>query len=565
MNTQTIIQHASVTGDPSFLLAVDYAKAFDSIRWSFLFKALETFGFGEFIINAIKILFKNIKTTIFNNGFSSGYFFPDRGIRQGCCLSPSLFVIAVELMAIMLRKNVLIRGVKVANKVTTISQYADDTTLFLSDYVSLRSAITTLHEFTKWSGLHINHHKSHLLLLGNHLDPPVSFDNINVSDQVKILGVHFKQNISEEENYRLNFEPNITKIQTICSAWSNRNLSLKGKVTLVTSLMISLLQFPATSVFTPPRVYSEFKKIVLDFIWNGKTSKITYNVMIQDLGSGGLKLPDLEHRVKVIHLNWIKNMWNDQDSLLASVLKKAYSYPDVRQLLHCTTNLARKIDPRYQMLSAILGTWFRVRRFDPSTELEVQQQSLWFNDDITVEKSTICWRSWLNAGVFKVNDILHPVIPRFLSYEEMSRKYNINVSFLQVLQIRSAIPFPWRQLLTNHADPELCLNLNIKTMDNSMLNILRASSKKLYSTLILIKQQTIASQRKWDLGFPPPRELTPTLYWESNFRSSFKSVRQKFKRFSSGCYIESYHAISISEILGSYPMTHVIFVTKLTL
>lgn len=297
INTQTVIDHADVTGHSGFLLAVDYAKAFDSIRWSLLYKALELFGFGEFCINAIKLLFKDVKTTIYNNGFSSGYFFPNRGIRQGCCSSPSLFVIAVELMAILVRKNTEIKGIEVVNERTVISQYADDTTLFLADYPSLLAAIQTLHEFAAWSGLQINLHKSHLLLLGNHLDPPTHVDNIQVVDQVKILGIFFKTNISEGENFTLNFEPNLCKIRALCSTWSNRNLSLKGKITLITSLMISLLQFQCTSISTPPRVIADLKKIVLDFIWNGKNSKIAYHVMVQEIGRGGLKLPDLWTRI----------------------------------------------------------------------------------------------------------------------------------------------------------------------------------------------------------------------------------------------------------------------------
>lgn len=118
-------------------------------------------------------------------------------------------------MAIMIRNNLQIRGLQVGNKSIKISQYADDTTLFLADWVSLRASIETLHEFATWSGLRINHHKSHLLLLGNHLHPPTSFNNIQIVDMVKILGIKFKARMTEEENFRLNFEPNLFKIQSI--------------------------------------------------------------------------------------------------------------------------------------------------------------------------------------------------------------------------------------------------------------------------------------------------------------------------------------------------------------
>lgn len=290
--------------------------------------------------------------------------------------------------------------------------------------------------------------------------------------------------------------------------------------------MISLLQFPATSMPTPQRVFSQFKKIVLDFLWNGKTSKIAYNMLIQELGVSGLRVPDLETRVQVIHLNWVKHMWCHQDSLLASVLKNSLSYSNTRQLLLCKTNFANRINSQYRMLYGILNTWHSLHRFNPSTEQLVQQESLWFNDNITIDKVPICWRSWLNAGIVNINDILHSECPRFLSHEEISTKYNITVPFLKILQIRSCLPFAWRLLLQSPANQDTCSKPFIQTTDDSLLDILKATSRSLYSTLVLRKRQPVAAQRKWDAQFPVPPDLPSEIYWESNNKASFKSVRE---------------------------------------
>lgn len=107
------------------------------VRWDLLYKALQMFGFGEYILSVVATLFNGIKTCASNAGYSSDLFYPSRGIRQGCCASPVLFVLAVELLAIIVRKTEDIKGITMAGTSAKISQYADDATFFLQDYKSI--------------------------------------------------------------------------------------------------------------------------------------------------------------------------------------------------------------------------------------------------------------------------------------------------------------------------------------------------------------------------------------------------------------------------------------------
>lgn len=184
---QMVIDQVHDSDSHGVLVALDYAKAFDTVRWGLIHQALEMFGFGELVLRSVKLLFQDIKTCLFNAGYSSGFFYPERGIRQGCCCSPGLFVITVELLALMVRRSTNIQGIQVAGEEIRLSQYADDATFFVRGVAALSHLLELLAEFSTFSGLCINFQKSHLLLLGNHLHPPAQFKGIQVTDTVKIL------------------------------------------------------------------------------------------------------------------------------------------------------------------------------------------------------------------------------------------------------------------------------------------------------------------------------------------------------------------------------------------
>lgn len=524
MNIQTVIDQVNITDSDGILLSVDYAKAFDTVRWSIIHRALDMFGFGEMITSAVKILFAEIKTCVYNAGFSSGFFFPTRGIRQGCCCSPSLFVIAVELLAILVRKSDNIKGIRIAEQQLKISHYADDATFFVKDRPSLTNLLHLLDVFSDFSGLKVNNTKSYILLLGNHLHPPEQIQNIRIVDKVTILGIVFANSVTEDQQYQWNFQQKLQKIKNICNTWWNRNLSMKGKVTLTNSLMISILQYPCTCTATPTRVFTEFKAIIMDFIWNHGRSKISYNLLIQDINKGGLRLADLESRVRVIHVNWIKFMWNNPDSILSWMLMRNMGLEQIFHLILSKTDHTALVDTRQKFVRQILATWAKLHITQPTTEVQVQAELLWYNKYISIGKKTVFWNGWSKTGINYINDLIHEDEARFYSHEELANKYGVSSSFLDLLQIRSAIPLQWKRKLLGTSTQNPTFSPSISDDEGSSLNILRQTSKQLYYAIIRFKKPLITSQRRWNEIFPIGED-TREEYWTENYKRSYLSAR----------------------------------------
>lgn len=77
-----------------------------------------------------------------------------RGARQGCPLSPVLFSLAIEPMAILLRSAPAVRGINIGPVEEKISLYADDTLLYLrNSTTSLREALLLIGTFSRYSGV----------------------------------------------------------------------------------------------------------------------------------------------------------------------------------------------------------------------------------------------------------------------------------------------------------------------------------------------------------------------------------------------------------------------------
>lgn len=145
---------------------MDVEKAFDRVEWGYLFETMRRFGFGDTFISWVRLLYACPSAMVLTNNHYSKLFRLHRGTRQGCPLSPLLFVLAIEPLATAIRNNHSIHGITRFGTEHKSSLYADDLLLFVSKAkTSIPLILELLTKFGEISGYRLNLHKSELLSL----------------------------------------------------------------------------------------------------------------------------------------------------------------------------------------------------------------------------------------------------------------------------------------------------------------------------------------------------------------------------------------------------------------
>ena len=243
---------------------------------------MKYFGISDQFAKYVKLFFTDFSVQIQNGGYLSNPFVKTRSVNQGCCISPYLFLLCGKIMAHMIKLNKKIRGIKLGDMEMIISQFADDTTLFLEyNQMVLEEVIGVFSCIQENMGLKVSYEKTTIYRIGSLKDSDAKlYTSKNFtwsSGNIEMLGV-------EIENAALQlpkqYQKCIQKLENVNKNWYFRTLTLIGKVLLVNTLMNSIFLYKMMVLpDLSEQLYRTYENLIKTFIWNGKRAKIPLNIL----------------------------------------------------------------------------------------------------------------------------------------------------------------------------------------------------------------------------------------------------------------------------------------------
>ena len=545
-STIDILQYTTDNKLPGAILLLDIEKAFDSLERAFMMKTLERFNFGDNILQWVHTFYAERTSRIMNYGHLSEPVDLERGVFQGCPLSPYIFLIAIETFATALRQNRTFQGIKIGNREKRISLYADDAIVFTrGDDLSLSSLFDLLDIFGRVSGCKTNMSKTKAIWIGiNKGDQRKPFENKGIqwcADRFTCLGVEIPLNL--DDLFRLNLPPKLEKVCHSIEMWKARNLSLVGKITVVKSLLLPqfLYMFTVLPVDIPQHFFKKVESVLYSFIWNTKKDKVKRKTMTCDYEDGGLNMAHVESFFRAQQIHWVKLLLDvNYDDIWKDIELEALRSFDDDPFLLFKCNPSRKTlnSIKYKSIITSVCSWNKYK----NCCLEFRDQSLWYNSLFrsgNLRKRDLYQKTWHEKGILYVRDIM--VEDRLMFFEELALLYDLPERDRRVFD-KIANIIALADNINNVQDDEKLTNAEL------LDNILRQkATKHTYKIMVKsISEPPVAAFEKWekDMG----EQFTPENWKKINQSNMFCTIETKLRAF----YFKFLHRIAANnEFLSS--------------
>ena len=421
-----------------------------------------------------------------------------------------------------MRANVNIKGIQMNRYEMKNIHYADDLWSALEpNENNIREAFMELERFSRFSGLTINYGKSVAKIIG-----PLKKTNARLytlkplfwsEGPIKILGSVVdtdKDKINVE-----NFDRLLDDIEHRLSNWTNRSLTLIGKIVVLNTLIASLFVHKFMALPTSKQeFFSKYKSIVTYFLWNGKVAKVRYDKLVQRLDRGGLKLVDLETKNHALKAAWIIR-WQKNNNLQKPEMDWLYiNLPIGNQTIWAVSLNEKDILKHFHkqgnldMGVEIWHSWSVMMHQPDFDQVMFEHTPLFYNSCIKRVNQPFFHNKLVPSNVNTLRDIYDEMGECFLTYEQLVEKYGVlpyDVLFYRSMV--ASIPALWKGQLAEVRLQEPIddrVGMLSKRKGNSLTSLFyweRIDTRFIYHDTAKMRWETelhvMIEEDKWQNGF----------------------------------------------------------------
>uniref|UniRef100_A0A803SLC5 Reverse transcriptase domain-containing protein n=1 Tax=Anolis carolinensis TaxID=28377 RepID=A0A803SLC5_ANOCA len=292
-------------------LFLDAEKAFDNVNWFCIMEILREMDAGFYFTNAVKAVYCQQTARIITNGHLSSSINIEKGTRQGCPLSPLLFIMTLEVLLESIRKNKDLQGLRIRNHCHKIRAFADDIVCLIEDPLKqFKIWWETIMSFGEVAGLKINREKTKILIKNmsqKNIENLQKISGIEVVKKIRYLGIELTA--SNAQLQKNNYEKKWREMKDKMKRWGSLKLSLLGKIAAVKMKILPevLFLFQNIPILRNKGIIRGWQREINKFIWEGKKARIAFKYLKDDIRRGGMGLPDLLLYYEAASLNWVKD------------------------------------------------------------------------------------------------------------------------------------------------------------------------------------------------------------------------------------------------------------------
>ncbi|GJX58073.1 RNA-directed DNA polymerase, eukaryota [Tanacetum coccineum] len=325
-----ILARCKLKKQQAMIFKVDFAKAYDSVRWDYLDDVLISFGFGPKWRSWIRGSLSSGKASILVNGSPTTEFHLYRGLKQGDPLAPFLFLLIMESLHLSFSRAVeagIFKGYKI-DPSTTLSHlfYADDA-VFIGEWShsNLKGIMNILRCFSLLSGMSINIQKSHLLGVGIPdncvAEAAKSIGCLIMKAPFKYLGILVGDNMSSKKAW----DETINKMKKRLSRWKLNTLSVGGRLTLLKSVLGSTPIYNM-SIFKVPKSVLNYMESLRRNFFNGfqegdrKIAWVKWSKVLASKKFGGLGVSSFFALNRALLFKWVWRYLSHDNSLWSRII-----------------------------------------------------------------------------------------------------------------------------------------------------------------------------------------------------------------------------------------------------